>query len=117
MLKRAKAFSPAGITSFFEICDRTSSGELIADPERVGARGGGFSPSRGVSTEVAVMEAEERQIYVFINGEFCPEAETTMSVVEALLGCASEDYAVTVKHQADVPVGAGFGSSAAGTSA
>jgi pantoate kinase len=112
--KRAKAFSPAGISSFFEICDRTSDGKLIADPEHVGARGGGFSPDKGVTTEVTVDEAEEKQVQVFINGESCPEAETTRSVVEMLTAKVSENYAVTVIHRVEVPIGAGFGSSAAG---
>ncbi len=114
MFKRARAFSPAGISSFFEICDRTPDGKLIADPEQIGARGGGFSPSKGVSTEVIVAEAEEKQVQVFINAEYCPEAETTKSVVEALTAKVSEKYAVTVNHCVEVPVGAGFGSSAAG---
>jgi len=114
MLKRAKAFCPAGITSFFEICDRTSDGKMIADPERVGARGGGFSPDKGVSTEVVVAEAEEKLVEVFINGENCPEAETTKSVVETLIAKVPENYAVTVMHQVETPIGAGFGSSAAG---
>ncbi len=114
MLKRATAFSPAGISSFFEICDRTPDGKLIADPERVGARGGGFSPDKGVSTEVIVAEAEESQVHVVINGENHPEAATTKSVVETLTSKVSENYGITVIHQVDVPVGAGFGSSAAG---
>jgi len=114
VLKRARAFSPAGISSFFEICDRTPDGKLIADPERIGARGGGFSPNKGVSTEVSVAEAEENQVQVFINGECCPEAETTKSVVEALTAKVSEKYAVKVVHSVEVPIGAGFGSSAAG---
>ncbi|PVX27744.1 MAG: hypothetical protein CW716_00635 [Candidatus Bathyarchaeum sp.] len=114
MPKRATAFSPAGITSFFEICDRTPDGKLIADPERVGARGGGFSPDKGVSTEVIVAESEENQVQVVINGENCPEAMTTKSVVEMLTSKVSENHAITVIHQVDVPVGAGFGSSAAG---
>ena len=114
MPKRATAFSPAGISSFFEICDRTPEGKLIADPEYVGARGGGFSPDKGVSTEVIVAEAEESQVQVIINGENCPEAATTKSVVEMLTSRVSESYAITVIHQVDVPIGAGFGSSAAG---
>jgi pantoate kinase len=114
LLKRARAFCPAGISSFFEICDRTPDGKLIADPERIGARGGGFSPDEGVSTEVVVAEAEEKRVQVFINGEFCPEAETTKSVVEMLTAKVSASYDIKVVHSVEVPVGAGFGSSAAG---
>jgi pantoate kinase len=114
LFKRARAFCPAGVSSFFEICDQTPDGELIVDPERVGARGGGFALSKGVLTEVVVTEAEENRLQVFIGGEFCPEAETTKKVVEMLTAKVSEKYDITVKHIIDVPVGAGFGSSAAG---
>ena len=114
MLKRARAFSPAGVSSFFEICDRTPDGKMVADPERIGARGGGFALNKGVSTEVIVAEAEEKRIQVFINGELCPDAETTKAVVEMLTAKVSGDYSVTVVHRIEVPIGAGFGSSAAG---
>jgi pantoate kinase len=114
VLKRARAFSPAGISSFFEICDRTDDGKVIADPEWIGARGGGFSPDKGVSTEVIVAEAEENRVQVFINGECYPEADTTRNVVEILTSKVPEKCAVTVVHSVEVPVGAGFGSSAAG---
>ena len=116
MPKCATAFSPAGITSFFEICDRTLDEKPIADPALVGARGGGFSPDKGVLTEVTVAEAEENQVQVVINGENCPEAETTKVAVELLTSKVSEKYAINVVHHVDVPVGAGFGSSAAGAS-
>jgi pantoate kinase len=114
LLKRARAFSPAGVSSFFEICDRTPDGKMVADPERIGARGGGFALNKGVSTEVIVAEAEEKLVQVFINGECCPDAETTKAVVEMLTAKVSGDYSVTVVHRIEVPIGAGFGSSAAG---
>lgn len=114
MLKRAKAFSPSGLTSFFEICDKTSDGQIITDPMRVGARGGGFSPAKGVTTEVLVEDADKNQVKVFINGNFCPDATTTKCVVEDLLSRVSDQHTVTVKHEVDIPIGAGFGSSAAG---
>jgi len=114
VLKRARAFSPAGISSFFEICDRTPDGAPITDPEKIGARGGGFVISKGVLTEVSLAKAKEKQIRVFINGRLWPEAETTRTVVETLLRRFSETYHVTVRHHVEVPIGAGFGSSAAG---
>jgi pantoate kinase len=114
LLRHAKAFSPAGISSFFEICDRKPNGRPIIDPEKIGARGGGFSPDRGVLTEVFVTEDENNEVQVLINGVSFPEAETTKSVVEAILKKVTQKYHITVKHQVEVPIGAGFGSSAAG---
>lgn len=114
MAKKAEAFSPAGISSFFEICDRTADGKLINDLERVGARGGGFGFEKGVLTEVTIEEAEKNSVRVFINGEPSPSAETTRSVAESLLHLCDRAYHVAVKHAVAVPIGAGFGSSAAG---
>ena len=113
-MKSAKAFSPAGISSFFEICDTLPDGTPIKDFEKVGARGGGFGIQKGVTTEVTVSEAEKNSIRVFINGRDASEAETSRTVVQMLLAKAGEKYHVTVKHWVEVPIGAGFGSSAAG---
>jgi pantoate kinase len=112
--KTAKAFSPAGISSFFEICDSTDDGKPIADLERVGARGGGFGIKKGVLTEVSVSEAKANCIRVFINGKLAPEAETTRTVSQMLLSKSGKFCDVIVRHKVDVPIGAGFGSSAAG---
>jgi len=115
MSKRmAKAFSPAGISSFFEICDRTNDGKPITDLERVGSRGGGFGIKKGVLTEVTISEAKTNCIRVFINGKLAPEAETTRTVSQMLLNKADKPFDVVVNHKVYVPVGAGFGSSAAG---
>ncbi len=114
MSKKALAFSPAGISSFFEICDRTQDGVPIKDPERIGARGGGFVIDKGVLTEVSATEAEINGVQVFINDKPAPEAETTRTVVEMLLAKAEGNYEVKVTHKVEVPIGAGFGSSAAG---
>ena len=110
----AKAFSPAGISSFFEICDKTNDGTPITDLERVGSRGGGFGIQKGVLTKVTVSGAKTSSIYIFINGKLAPEAETTKTISQMLLNKASKTCKVVVKHKVEVPVGAGFGSSAAG---
>lgn len=115
MLKTlTKAFSPAGISSFFEICDTTASGKPIADLEHVGSRGGGFGIQKGVLTEVTVSEAKTSCIDVFIDGKLAPEAETTRTVSQIMLKKADKTYKVAVKHKVDIPISAGFGSSAAG---
>ncbi len=113
-MKSAKAFSPSGISSFFEICDTETDGSPISDLERIGARGGGFGIQKGVMTQVDVSKAENDSIHVFINGKDAPEAETTKTVVQMLLSKVSEKCKVAVKHKVEVPIGAGFGSSAAG---
>ncbi|MFZ0966357.1 MAG: hypothetical protein WAN82_06995 [Candidatus Bathyarchaeia archaeon] len=113
-MKSAKAFSPSGISSFFEICDTETDGSPISDLERIGARGGGFGVQKGVMTQVDVSKAENDSIHVFINEKDAPEAETTKTVVQMLLSKVSEKCKVAVKHKVEVPIGAGFGSSAAG---
>ncbi|MCL4429235.1 MAG: hypothetical protein M1167_00635, partial [Chloroflexi bacterium] len=81
MLKKtAKAFAPAAISSFFEICD-TQDGKPIADLEKVGAVGGGFGLQKGVQTTVTIKEAAKNNINVFINSQPALEAKTTKQVV------------------------------------
>ena len=110
----AKAFAPSGISSFFEICDTTQDGKPISNPEKIGARGGGFVAERGVLTEVKLSESEEEHVTVFINGKLTKEAETTKTVAKTLLKRTQKSYDVNVHHTVEAPIGAGFGSSAAG---
>jgi pantoate kinase len=112
--RKAKAFCPAGISGFFQICDKEPNGKPITDPERIGARGGGFALKKGVFTEVTVVEQEQESLNVFINGKLALEAETTRTVVDMLLERVNKPYSIAVKHDVEVPIGAGFGSSAAG---
>ena len=114
MNRKAKAFAPSGISSFFEICDTMPDGEPILDLERVGARGGGFGIEMGTTTEVSVSESNTNDVEIFINGRKTQEAETTRTVVQMLLRKVDETCKVLVKHDTEVPIGAGFGTSAAG---
>jgi len=113
-VQKASAFSPAGISSFFQICDSEPNGKPIKDLARVGARGGGFGLKRGVLTQIAVTKSKKQTISVFINGKLAPEAQTTGTVVEMMLEKADSPYSIEVRHRVDVPIGAGFGASAGG---
>jgi pantoate kinase len=113
LIKTAKAFAPAAISSFFQIYD-TQGGAKITDLEKLGAIGGGFGLQKGVETQVTVKEASENSVEVFINSKLEPQARTTKSVVEQILAKTQYKYAVTVKHQIEVPIGMGFGTSAGG---
>lgn len=114
MLRRARAFSPAGISSFFEICDSTPEAKLRTNLELVGARGGGFVIKKGVFTEASVTESEKPCVEVYINNKLFSGAETTKTVVATLLEEIEQPWKAIIHHKVDVPIGAGFGSSAAG---
>jgi pantoate kinase len=109
----AKAFAPAAISSFFEIHD-TQNGKPISDLEKVGAIGGGFGLQEGVYTKVTAQEAPRNCINILINSKPAAEAKTTRQVIETLLGKTGAKYDVTIEHQIEVPIGAGFGTSAGG---
>jgi pantoate kinase len=114
LTKHAKAFAPAAISSFFEICDKESDGKPITDLERVGARGGGFGLQRGVLTEISVSQSKINRIQVLINGKSVLEAKTTKMALSMLLRDVKDTYDVFVDHKIDVPVSVGFGTSAGG---
>ncbi len=112
--EKAEAFSPAGITSFFEICDEKKDGSAIKDPLLIGARGGGFVISKGVLTRVFVKKSTNLTIKVSINHAVTKRAETTKAVIKRVLENTSQNHEVKVEHYVDVPIGSGFGSSGAG---
>jgi pantoate kinase len=109
------AFCPAGISSFFEICDRDAAGRSITDPARVGARGGGFALRRGITSRVSVKKARRRRIEIRINSKPAPYANTTRSAVEQLVNLSGISVEVLIEIDVRVPIAAGFGTSAAGT--
>lgn len=114
-MKSCAAFSPAGISSFFKPC-QTHLPPLTSDLRYVGAEGGGFVINLGVRTELEVEKSSRRVVNVYINGRPAPEAATTRTVVNKILNLVKHDhdYRVKVKHWVEVPIGAGYGSSAAG---
>ena len=113
-MRKASAFSPAGISSFFQICDTDPNGKAITEPEKIGARGGGFGLKKGVLTEATVTEAKKSNATILINGKPAPQAQTTRLVVDTLLEMADRPCTVEIRHKVEVPIGAGFGASAGG---
>jgi len=113
-MKVESAFSPAGISSFFKIHDRDENGVPIKDPKHIGALGGGFVISEGVTTRVKASKSEQDSVRVFINGHLSDQALTTKAVVEKVLAVVGEHFKVDVEHEVRVPIGAGFGASGAG---
>ena len=110
----SKAFSPAGISSFFEVCDKTTEGKTIKDLEKIGARGGGFGIQKGILTEVSVIESEKNKITIEINGKITNDADTTKTVAKMLLDKVDKNYQIAIKHKVEIPIGTGFGTSAGG---
>ena len=111
----SEAFCPAGISSFFEVCDHDAVGNPLTDPARIGARGGGFAIARGVTARVTLRKRERTSIDVRINSRPAPEAQTTRSALERLVNAGGFSGSVIVKIEVKVPIAAGFGTSAAGT--
>jgi len=114
-MPRSEAFCPAGISSFFEVCDHDEAGNALEDPARIGARGGGFAITRGVTSRVSAKNRSRTRIQIGINSTQFPNATTTRSAIERLLEVAGVRADVGVIIQVDVPIAAGFGTSAAGT--
>jgi pantoate kinase len=114
-MHETSAFSPAGISSFFEIRDKRPDGRLFRDLSYAGARGGGFVISRGVLTRVRLTHRSKPRVSVRINNRAAHEARTTISAISKLLKISGQKYEVMVEHHVDVPIGAGYGASAAGS--
>ncbi len=114
-MHETSAFSPAGISSFFEIRDKRPDGRPFKDPSYAGARGGGFVISKGVLTRVRMNRASKSRVSVRINKRVANEARTTLSAIGELLQFCGEKYEVMIDHDVQVPIGAGYGASAAGS--
>jgi pantoate kinase len=110
------AFSPSGISSFFEVCTKTKDGTNISNPLKIGSRGGGFALKKGVTTKVSIKNRRQNEdnVKILINGREAPEAKTTKKMIDLLLKNDRKRYDIIVQHIVEVPVGAGFGTSAAG---
>lgn len=103
----SRAFSPAHITGFFEICDGNRS------PLHVGSRGAGFSIERGMLTKVEIGGLIGSHVEIRINGQRIEDARVSKAIVNRYLSMIETRSHVRVDHFIDVPIGAGFGASGA----
>ena len=111
----SEAKCPAGISSFFEVCDIDPAGNPIIDPARIGSRGGGFAISRGITARITTRKASKSRVNIRINSRTAPEANTTRWAIDEILKTRGAILDVRVDLGVRVPIGAGFGTSAAGT--
>ena len=117
MERSAEAFAPAAISNFFTI----SGPELDrltpeSDLHHVGATGGGYMLSRGVRTRVTLKESPgaAKVEEIVVDGDPAYEARTTRTAAELLLRDAGvSDCSIRIEQKMEVPVGRGFGASAA----
>jgi pantoate kinase len=100
-----EAFAPGHVTGFFAIRDESE------EPERIGSVGAGFSVEQGVSSRVHIQRQGFPGVDLRIDGAVA-EAETTRTAVELVL--AREPWNVWIEQSMGLPIGQGFGMSAAG---
>lgn len=103
-MRKAKAFCPGHITGFFEICPAK---DLLS----TGSRGAGLCLTRGATSEVEIHDSRRQSIQVLLNGK-ASRAEVTKEALRILLRNGMQEVSVSTKL--DLPVGQGFGMSAAG---
>ncbi|MEW6329513.1 MAG: pantoate kinase [Candidatus Micrarchaeota archaeon] len=95
---RARAFSPAHITGFFQIFDK-------------GSTGAGVNLKKGMTTRVEIGEGSGTDITI---NHARDDAPVSKAVIARYVQIAREPLFVRVEHLSDVPVGYGLGMSAAG---
>ncbi len=103
---QSRAFAPGHITGFVEFPVREG------DPLSIGSRGAGVCIDRGVLTEVSLEPSNENKVSIYINNRLS-EAEVSIYVVNYYLANIDKKFKVVVKHNLDIPIGYGLGSSGA----
>ena len=112
---KCSVFAPSHITGFFEIIDNQ-------DPLKRGSRGAGVAMDKGVVTNLQIIEgslSDNMGVNVKINGEEdAKNASITFKTLELMdrefdVLSILDGRMVKIDHELEVPIGAGFGTSAA----
>lgn len=107
-METAEASSPAHITGFFQICNKTPNSLSK------GSKGAGISFKRGVKTRVYVEERSKNSIEIRFNGHKTQNAHVSRYLADQFLKKYPDPLSVKIDHTFDIPIGAGLGSSGAG---
>jgi len=103
---KCSVFVPSHITGFFEIIDNQ-------DPLKKGSRGAGVVMDKGVTTELKITEGDGVEIK--INGKYdlrnSTITEKTIEIIKRRYDLNNKK--IRINHHTEVPIGAGFGASAA----
>ncbi len=103
---KCSVFVPSHITGFFEIVDHP-------DPLKRGSRGAGVVLDRGVITIVKIRDGKNKTI-IKINGKDSTNVSITENTVDLIKKEFNiKDKKIEIEHEIQVPIGAGFGTSAA----
>lgn len=113
--KTSVAFAPAVITNFFSIHDEPLMLKDYSDLSRVGATGGGYMLSKGVTTRATRFNGSgSAEVKVVVNGDPTYAARTTEMALRMLIDATKPRFgALLVEQRVDVPIGQGFGASGA----
>lgn len=108
MISKLSVFVPCHITGFFEIVGND-------DPLLKGSRGAGVALDSGVVTTCEVRSGSGN-VFVMVNGEF-NELNTisgkAVDLIVDMFDLSFDGFDVFIDHEVDLPIGAGFGTSAA----
>ena len=106
LVATAKAFSPGHITGIVIKPDNS------LDYNFAGSKGAGFSIDRGITTTVEVFEYQTTNFQISINDKV-EDANVSKWVVEEYLKRLHKPYHINIKHETNIPIGFGLGSSGA----
>lgn len=102
------AFSPAHITGFFK-----AELDEKQRPELQGSLGAGFSIQSGVITSVEIEESDYTNFKIRVTGYQSDNTQVSEFVIKEFLKNIEGNYFLNIHHDIKVPVGYGFGCSAA----
>jgi pantoate kinase len=117
-MKQVEVWVPHRISGFFQMMDPSLPWDQMS-PLSIGSRGGGPALNAYGKTHISLLSSDSVPISntypIFINGiEKTDEAQTSRTVIDLMQPFFPKNVNFMVKHQFDLPLGAGYGSSGAG---